>query len=316
MESQNEAQQPAQSGISKPTHIPPAPKEPKPHSALHDNIKTFLLMNLGSVLVAIGVYFFKFPNHFSVGGVSGLSILLGQLIPDSIATPATINTVLNVAFLLLGFFILDKGFGFKTVYCTLCCTLLTQFFEWFYPLSAPLTEQKLLELLFAVILPAYGAAVLFNIGASSGGTDIVAMIIKKFTGLNVGNALLVSDILIALSTFLVFDAETGLFSLLGLCLKSVLVDSAIESINRRKSFTVVTHHPDPVCKFITQDLGRGATIWQAQGAYTHQDQYIVLSALTQHQSVLLRNFLRETDPHAFILVTNSSEIFGKGFLQA
>lgn len=314
MESENKPLEPNQPTV--PTHIPPAPKEQEPTHPLHDKIKTFLLMNLGSVLVAIGVYFFKFPNHFSVGGVSGLSILLGQLIPDHIATPATINTVLNVAFLILGFFILDKGFGFKTVYCTLCCTLLTQFFEFIYPLSAPLTEQKLLELLFAVILPAYGAAVLFNIGASSGGTDIVAMIIKKFTGLNVGNALLVSDILIALSTFLVFDAETGLFSLLGLCLKSVLVDSAIESINRRKSFTVVTHYPDPVCKFITQDLGRGATIWKAQGAYTHHDQYIVLSALTQHQSVQLRNFLRETDPHAFILVTNSSEIFGKGFLQA
>lgn len=279
-------------------------------------LKMVFLMTLGSVLVSVGVYFFKFPNHFSMGGVSGLSILLGQVIPSHLVTPATINTVITVLFLILGFLVLDKSFGLKTVYCSLLYSLTIQFLERFYPLSQPLTHQKMLELFFAVILPALGAAILFNIGASTGGTDIMAMILKKYSGMDVGRALLVSDVLIAAAALLIFDIETGLFSLLGLALKSVLVDSVIESLNRNKSFTVVTHDPDPVCRYINETLHRGATIWKGQGAYTGQEQYVILTALSRHQAVALRNYLRQNDPHAFMLITNSSEIFGKGFLRA
>jgi len=276
----------------------------------------FLLMSLGAALVSVGVYFFKFPNHFSMGGVSGLSILLGNVIPSSLITPGTINTIITVLFLILGFLLLDKGFGLKTVYCSLLYSGLIQVLERLFPLDKPLTDQKMLELFFAVILPALGAAILFNLNASTGGTDIMAMILKKYTGLDVGRALLVSDVAIAAAALLIFDVETGLYSLLGLMLKSVLVDTVIESLNRKKSFTVVTHDPEPVCKFITDGMGRGATVWKGQGAYTHQDQYVILAALSRHQAVQLRNFLRETDPHAFMLITNSSEIFGKGFLRA
>lgn len=279
-------------------------------------LKMVFLMTLGSVLVSVGVYFFKFPNHFSMGGVSGLSILLGQVIPSHLVTPATINTVITVLFLILGFLVLDKSFGLKTVYCSLLYSLTIQFLERFCPLSQPLTHQKMLELFFAVILPALGAAILFNIGASTGGTDIMAMILKKYSGMDVGRALLVSDVLIAAAALLIFDIETGLFSLLGLALKSVLVDSVIESLNRNKSFTVVTHDPDPVCRYINETLHRGATIWKGQGAYTGQEQYVILTALSRHQAVALRNYLRQNDPHAFMLITNSSEIFGKGFLRA
>ena len=283
-----------------------------PKHRLHE----FALMTLGSALVAVGVYFFKFPNHFSMGGVSGLSILLGQLIPATVVTPGVINTAINVLYLILGFAVLNRGFGLKTVYCSLLYSVLVQALEWVCPLNGPLTDQKMLELFFAVILPALGSAILFNLDASTGGTDIMAMILKKFTGLDVGRALLISDVLIAAAALFIFDSETGLFSLLGLALTSILVDSVIESLNRRKSFTVVTHDPEPVCRYITETLGRGATVWQGQGAYTHQDQYVILTALSRHQAVQLRNHLRQTDPNAFMLITNSSEIFGKGFLRA
>lgn len=279
-------------------------------------VRKLLLMSLGSALVSVGVYFFKFPNHFSMGGVSGLSILLGQLIPAHIVTSGGINTILTVLFLILGFLVLDRSFGFYTVYCSLLYTALIQLLERLVPLSRPLTQEKLLELFFAIILPALGSAILFNLGGSTGGTEIVAMILKKYTGMEVGRALLVSDVLIAAGALVVFDAETGLFSLLGLALSSVLVDSTIESLNRKKSFTVVTQTPEPICGYITGELGRGATVWKGQGAYTGKEQYVILTALSRHQAVRLRNYLRERNPDAFMLVTNSSEIFGKGFLQA
>lgn len=273
-------------------------------------------MSLGSSLVAIGVYFFKFPNHFSMGGVSGLSILLGRLIPAQIITPGFINTTLNLLFLVLGFAVLNRSFGFRTVYCSLFYSFMVQVLEQLCPLSKPLTDQLLLELFFAVILPALGSALLFNLDASTGGTDIMAMILKKYTGLDVGGALLVSDLLIAAAAFFLFDVQTGLASLLGLALKSVLVDSVIESLNRRKAFLVVTQKPEEVCGFINENLHRGATIWEAHGSYTQHEQTVVLTALSRSQAIQLRKFLRQEDPHAFFLVTNSSEIFGKGFLRA
>ena len=277
-------------------------------------IQEFLLMTFGTLLVSVGVYFFKFPNNFSMGGVAGLAVLLGELFPQISAS--TYNSVINVLFLVVGFLVLDKGFGFRTVYCSLLSAGMIQVFSWVFPMSGPLTDQLVLELFFAVILPALGSAILFNIDASSGGTDIAAMILKKYTGLDVGTALLISDVAIAAAALFVFDVTAGLCSLLGLALKSVLVDSAIESLNRRKAFFVITSDPEHVCDYVTHTLVRGATVWQAQGAYTHDVHHVVLTVLSRGQAVALRRHLKQVDPHAFMIVANSSEIFGKGFLRA
>lgn len=279
-------------------------------------LQEFLLLSLGTALVSVGVYFFKFPNHLSMGGVSGLSILLGQLVQIPWLTPSIFNSIINVVFLIVGFFALDHGFGFRTVYCSLLYAGLVQLFEWLCPLERPLTDELMLELFFAVLLPALGSAILFNVDSSTGGTDIVAMILKKYSGLDVGTALLCSDLLIAAAALLVFNITAGLCSLLGLLLKSVLVDNVIASLNRRKAFMIITSHPDIVCDYITGPLGRGATLWDAQGAYTLQEHHIVLAVLTRGQAVLLRRHLKTCDPHAFMIIINSSEIFGKGFLRA
>lgn len=279
-------------------------------------VKEFLLMSVGTALVSIGVYFFKFPNHFSMGGVSGLSILLGEVIRVPWLTPSMFNTMINLLFLVLGFVLLDKGFGLKTVYCSLLYSALVQIFEWVWPMTAPLTDQLMLELFFAVILPALGSAILFNLGSSTGGTDIAAMILKKYSGLDVGNALLCSDLLIAAAALFIFDITAGLCSLLGLVLKSVLVDSVIESLNRKKAFIIITSNPEIACGYITDNLIRGATLWDAEGAYTHKEHQIVLTVLSRGQAVMLRRYLKEHDSTAFMIVTNSSEIFGKGFLRA
>ena len=276
--------------------------------------KEFFWMNLATVMISVGVYCFKFPNNFSMGGVSGLSILLGKVLP--VLSASSYNTIINVLFLILGFLMLDKSFGFRTVYCSLLSAGLIQVFSWVWPLTAPLTDQLMLELFFAVILPALGAAILFNIDASSGGTDIAAMILKKYTGLDVGTALLISDVAIAAAALFVFDVKAGLCSLLGLALKSVLVDGAIESLNRRKAFFVITSDPEHVCDYVTYTLVRGATVWTAQGAYTHDVHHVVLTVLSRSQAVALRRHLKQVDPHAFMIVANSSEIFGKGFLRA
>ena len=276
-------------------------------------VREYAMLTLGTFLVAAGVYFFKFPNQFNTGGVTGLAVILNAAIPA--VSASTFASVINIAFLVLGFVALDKSFGVRTVYCSILFSVILSGLEWLCPLTAPLTDQKTLELFFAVILPSLGSAILFNLQSSTGGTDILAMILKRFSSMDIGNALLCVDVLIAGSTLYFVGIEAGLYSILGLVLKSVVVDTVIESLNRRKSFMAVTSCPEEVCAFITHTLNRSATYWQAQGAYSHEPKWIVLAALSRSQAVALRLYLKSTDPHAFILVTNSSEIFGKGFMR-
>ena len=274
-------------------------------------IKNFLLITLGTVLTAVGIYFFKFPNNFSTGGVSGISILLGKLVP--FLSPAVSMWVINLILLLIGFLFFGRGFGLMTAYCSMLYSFLTWLFEVIYPMTAPFTDQPFLELCFAMMLPAVGSAILFNCNASTGGTDIVAMILKKYTSLDIGKALLVSDALIAFSACFVFDIRTGLCSLLGLIIKAFVADSVIESINLCKYFSIVTSCPDAICDYIIREMNRSSTVIDAIGAYSHENRKVILVACRRSEAVRLRQYIKTVDPKAFMFITNTSEIIGKGF---
>ena len=181
------------------------------------------------------------------------------------------------------------------------------------PMSAPLTNQPMLELCFAIALPSLGSAILFNIGSSSGGTDIIAMILKKYSSVDIGHALLITDVLITVAGCFMFDIATGLYSFLGLAIRSFMIDTFIESFNLSKYFNVVCDNPKPICDFIVQELNRSATVCHAQGAFSGKDKYVIFTALNRPQAVRLRNFIKDEEPSAFILISNTSEIIGKGF---
>lgn len=274
-------------------------------------INNFLLVTLGTVLTAVGIYFFKFPNNFSTGGVSGISILLGRLVP--FLSPAVTMWAINLILLLVGFLFFGRGFGLMTAYCSMLYSFLTWLFEVIYPMTQPFTDQPFLELCFAMMLPAVGSAILFNCNASSGGTDIVAMILKKYTSLDIGKALFVSDALIAASACFVFGIRTGLFSLLGLVIKAFVVDSVIESINLCKYFSIVTACPDAICDYVIREMNRSSTVIDAVGAYSHEDRKVIMVACRRSEAVKLRHFIKTVDPKAFMFITNTSEIIGKGF---
>lgn len=277
---------------------------------LKKTVFEYFLITVSTLCMSIGIYYFKFPNNFTFGGVSGLSVVLSPFLPIS---PSTVNFIINALLLVLGFLFLGRGFGIRTVYSSTLLSVSLSVLDQIAPLDAPLTDEPLLELIFAVLLPGFGSAILFNIGASSGGTDIVAMILRKYTSVDIGRALLLSDLLITLTAFFVFDMKTALFSLLGLISKSLVVDNVIESINLCKSFNVVCSNPDRICTFITDTLHRSATVFEAHGAFSHNHNYVVLTVLKPYQAVALRRFIRENEPGAFILITNTSEIIGKGF---
>ena len=271
--------------------------------------REWLLITAGILVMSAGIYFFKFPNHFSTGGVTGISIVLGHYVPSM--TPATFVTVINIALLLLGFAVFGKSFGLKTVYASLLMSGVL--LEIVCPMDAPMTSQPLVELMFAVGLPAVGSAILFNVGASSGGTDIVAMILRKYTSLNIGLALLCSDTVITLSACVAFGMETGLFSVLGLIIKALFVDLVMDNLQVKKCFQIITSNPEPIERYITQEIHRGATQLHGEGVYTHEGKTVLMTVVSRHEAVLLRNFIRQQDPGAFMIITSSTEIIGNGF---
>lgn len=277
---------------------------------MKSKLKNFSLLTISTLIMAVGIYFFKFANNFTFGGITGIAVLVAKFLPIS---ASDFSFVVNILLLIIGWIVLGKSFAEKTAYSTILLSISLSLLERIYPMSHPLTNEPLLELIFAILLPALGSAILFNIGASSGGTDVIAMILKKYTSVDIGKGLMISDLIFTLAGFLVFNVKTGLYSLFGLIMRSALIDNFIESFNRSKYFHVVTSNAICICDFIQNDLQRGATIVNATGAFTGDDKYIILTVLSPSQAVKLRNFIKEQDPKAFLLVSNTSEIIGKGF---
>ena len=273
-------------------------------------IKNFLFMTFGCILLAMGVYFFKIPNGFSTGGVTGIGTILAQLTPIS---SGTWIWILNIGLLLLGFIFLGKQNGIKTVYCSMFYSGVIYLFEYVTPLAQPLTNEPFLELIYAMLLTSIGSAMIFNSNASSGGTDIAALILKKYTSLDVGKCLLVVDFIVAFSAFFVFGIVAGLFSLLGLFMKAFIVDSVIESFNTCKYFIVITSKREEISEYIMNTLGHGVTVSSVVGEYTKEEKTMIHTVCKRIEAVRLRAVIKEIDPKAFTIITTSSEIVGRGF---
>lgn len=270
----------------------------------------WVVLNLGTLSLAAGVYFFKCPNNFATGGVSGIAIILNKFI--GALNQQDIMLIINALLLILGFIFLGRGCTLKTVYCSLVYSAEMKLME-FIPLSLPLTDEIFLEFVIAMLLTGVGSAIIFNCNASSGGTDIVALIIKKYTKINVGIALLITDFLIASSTFFIFDIQTGLFSLLGLFTKAFLVDEVIESIGKNKYLTVITEHPERIKPHILKDIHRGFTYYTATGGYTGQARTVIICVCKRGEAFKLKTLINNDDPGAFVIITDTNEILGKGF---
>ncbi len=275
-------------------------------------LKNFLMMNVGAVLIACATHFFLVPNHFVTGGVTGLSTVLGAAIP-AIST-GTWLLMLNIFMLVVGFIFLGKSTGIFTVYCSMGYSALMMTFERVFPVDHPLTDESFMELCVGILLYAMGTAIIFYAGASSGGMDIMALIIQKYAKLDVGKACLAVNFFIALSSFLVFDSiETKILSLVGLFANSFIIDMVIDNLDACKYFVVITDKPELVSEFIMNELHHGVTITDAIGAYTQTKKGMVHTVCRRYEAIKLRQGVKKIDENAFMVVTTSSEILGKGF---
>jgi len=271
----------------------------------------YLMMTVATLVMACGIYFFKFPNNFVMGGVSGISMIIGA-VQDKVS-PATVMLIINAVLIVVGYIIFGKHFSARTVYCSLVLSGALELMELLFPMSQPITDDPMLELIFAVALPAVGSAVVFNLGGTTGGTDIIAMVLKKYTAMNIGMSLFFVDAAIVAAGFFVNGAKAGMYSLVGLLIKALVVDVVIENINISKYFFIVTTNPDEVCRYINENLHKGATIWEGKGSYTKEDKTVILAVMTRSQAVSLRNHIKEIDKNAFVVISSTSDIIGKGF---
>ena len=274
-------------------------------------VRDYVMMTFAAFIMAVGMYFFRFPNKFSFGGVSGLAVVLSHYFP---AIPESLfMTVMDVFLIIFGAIVLGRSFGIRTAYASLVCDLFIDLAQIFIPLESPLTDEPALELVFAVGCHALAASVLFDRNASSGGTDIIAMILRKYTRIEIGASLLVTDALISATTFFVFGIKIGLFSICGLVVKSIFIDDMIATMRRCKVFTIFCKDPDKICDYVVNVLHRSATIQHGTGAYTKKENCVVTAIVRQNQAGKLMAFLEQNEPEAFIAVSSSSEIIGKGF---
>ena len=281
-------------------------------SKVREWLWTFILMNIGTLCLAAGVYFFKSPNHFATGGVSGISIILADYLP---LKQSDLIMIINAALIVVGFIFLGKGCTFKTMYCSLVYSGENMLFERLVPLSQPLTDQPFMELVYAMLLTGVGSAIIFNCKATSGGTDIVALILKKYTNINTGRALLISDVAIACCAFL-FGIQAGLYSVLGLFAKAFIIDGVIENIGKSKCLTIITSHPEEIGKYIIEVMKRDFTRYDAHGGYTEQDKAVLVCVCKRGEALNIKSTVKKLDPTSFVIITDATEIVGNGFREA
>jgi uncharacterized membrane-anchored protein YitT (DUF2179 family) len=230
-------------------------------------------------------------------------------------SPAHFVTIANLILLAIGFLFLGKNFGIKTVYCTVLLSIALEVLQLWKPDTSSLTGNMLLDLFFTVIVAAVGQATVFHFGGSTGGTDIIGMILKKYVKMDIGKAMLAVDAIVVGSSFFVFKdrPEIGFYSVFGALLTMLIIDKSIESFNLSKYFIIVTDKPDEIEKFILEKLDRGATRWNAQGSFSRADKTMILVVMNRFESRKLRDKIKTIDPSAFILVSDTSDIIGEGF---
>ena len=274
--------------------------------------KEFIMMLGGMFLMSAAVYYEIMPNNLVLGSLSGLVLVLVKIIPLPVST---ITFVLNMILLVIGYIFIGREFGVKTVLASLMLPMYLRIFEILTPHVESLSGNIVIDLVCFMIVVGAGQAVLFNMNASSGGSDIIALILKKYTNVSIGTALLVVDFIVVIVAFFVYGVTVGLFSLAGFLAKSFFIDTVIETLNLCKYFTIISKNAEPICNYINAELNHGATIYDARGAYTKDNKQVVMAVVKREQARNLRNYVHKVDPDAFMMITNSSEIIGKGFIE-
>ena len=263
------------------------------------------ILTVAVAIIAAAVYFFLVPSHASVSSISGLGIVLSNFIP---LPPSVITMILNVVLLLIGFATCGKEFGVKTVYTSVMLPVFLGLFEMLFPNFGSMTDSQELDVLCYILVVSVGLSILFNRNASSGGLDIVAKIMNKYLHMELGKAMSLSGMCVALSAALVYDKKTVVLSILGTYFNGIILDHFIFDNNIKRRVCIITKKEEELRQFITRDLHSGATIYEATGAYNFEKHNEIITIVDKSEYQKLMKFINELDPKAFITVYNVSSM--------
>ena len=263
------------------------------------------ILTVAVAIIAAAVYFFLVPSHASVSSISGLGIVLSNFIPLPLSV---ITMILNVVLLLIGFVTCGKEFGVKTVYTSVMLPIFLGLFEMLFPNLGSMTDSQELDVLCYILVVSVGLSILFNRNASSGGLDIVAKIMNKYLHMELGKAMSLSGMCVALSAALVYDKKTVVLSILGTYFNGIILDHFIFDNNIKRRVCIITKKEEELRQFITRDLHSGATIYEATGAYNFEKHNEIITIVDKSEYQKLMKFINELDPKAFITVYNVSSM--------
>ena len=268
-------------------------------------IKDFLIITFGTIIVAAAVFFFMLPSHVSVGSGAALAMVLSNFIPLSVST---ITLIMNIGLLIIGFVLVGPTFGAKTVYCSVLMPMVMGVFERIFPNFQSITQDPLLDVICYILVVGIGLAILFPRDASSGGLDIVAKIMNKYLHMDLGQAMSVSGIVVALSSALRYDAKTVVLSVLGTYFGGLVVDHFIFGMNIKRRVCVISAELEKIVQFVIHDLHSGATLNEIIGAYDNTPRREMIAIVDNQEYRRLMDFIRETDPKAFVTVYSVSDM--------
>ena len=270
-----------------------------------DVAKEMLILTVAVAIIAVAVYFFLVPSHTSISSISGLGIVLTNFIPLPLSA---ITMVLNVVLLVIGFMTCGKEFGQKTVYTSVLLPVFLGLLERLFPNFVSITGSQELDVLCYILVVSIGVSMLFNRNASSGGLDIVAKVMNKYLHIELGRAMSLSGMCVALSAALVYDKKTVVLSLLGTYFNGIILDHFIFDYNKKRRVCIITEKEEALRQFIIQDLHSGATIYEAIGAYNFEKHNEIITIVNKSEYQKLMNFINREDPKAFITVYNVSDM--------
>ena len=270
-----------------------------------DIIKETVILTVAVAIIAAAVYFFLVPSHTSVSSISGLGIVLSNFVPLQLSA---ITMILNVVLLIIGFFTCGREFGVKTVYTSVMLPLFLGLFEIIFPNFGSMTDSQELDVLCYILVVSVGLSILFNRNASSGGLDIVAKIMNKYLHMELGKAMSLSGMCVALSAALVYDKKTVVLSILGTYFNGIVLDHFIFDHNIKRRVCIITKKEEELRQFIIHDLHSGATIYEAIGAYNMEKRHEIITIVDKGEYQKLMKFINQEDPKAFITVYNVSHM--------
>ena len=263
------------------------------------------ILTIAIAIIAVAVYFFLVPSHMSISSMSGLGIVLSNFVPLPLSA---ITMILNVVLLIIGFFTCGKEFGLKTVYTSVMLPVFLGIFENIFPNIGSITDSQELDVLCYILVVSVGLSILFNRNASSGGLDIVAKIINKYFHMELGKAMSLSGMCVALSAALVYDKKTVVLSVLGTYFNGIVLDHFIFDHNIKRRVCIITKKEEELRQFIVRDLHSGATIYEAIGAYNMEKRNEIITIVDKGEYQKLMKYINQEDPEAFITVYTVSDM--------